>query len=208
MRDIKIKKRPGAAATLNDAHFLDVWISTIGEKKPPKKRLMIWRLPPPLLSSFLFFPYPCLLVVSPQTCMPQPRTTGWALHPPGPFRRQRLPEAHTLLGVRRTGQGTRVRSGDGHRIVGLFPWRGGHVFVCRRRAFEAILGRGWCCVLHPYWRGLEGEGFGLGEGEVFGCELGVFVVVGGRLRLAVFGGRVRVLVWVGRAEGKAGGVGC
>ena len=139
--------------------------------------------------------------------MPQPRTTGWTLHPPGPLRRQRLPEAHTLLGIRRTGQGARVRARDGHRVVGLFARRRGYMFVRRRRGFEAVLGRGWRCVLHPYGRSLESEGFGLGEGEVFGCELGVFVVVMGG-RLTVFGGRVRVLVWVGRAEREAGCVGC
>lgn len=75
-----------------------------------------------------------------------------------------------------------------------------------RRGFEAVLWRGGGRVLHADGRRLEGERFGLGEGVVFGSELGVFVVVG--LGLAVFGGRVWVLIGIGGAEGEAWGVGC
>lgn len=74
-----------------------------------------------------------------------------------------------------------------------------HDFLPEWRGLEAILWRGWSRVLDADGRGLEGEGFRLGEGVVFLCELGVFVVIAHAhvvVGVAVFGEGMGVLVGV------------
>lgn len=134
--------------------------------------------------------------------MPEPRSPRRALHPP--LRRHRLPEAHPLMRQRtRARQRARVRAGDRHILVRHLSRRGRDMLVDFR--LEAVLLHGRGGVLDADGGRLQGEGFGLGEGVVLGCELrGIIVVVVG---FAVLGEGVGVLQGRGARAVEARGVG-
>ena len=95
--------------------------------------------------------------VSPQTRLAQFRATRRALHPP--LRRQRLPEAHTLMlrWIRGTRQWAGISAWNRHRLVCLFAWRGGDMLidcVFLGRNVEVTLFWRRRRVLDSYWWGL------------------------------------------------------
>lgn len=100
----------------------------------------------------------------------------------------------------RARQRARIGTGDGHVLVGHLPGRGRDVLV--NLGLEAVLLHGGGGVLDADWGWLQGEGLGLGEGEVFGCELGGFGV-----GFAGLGEGVGVVQGGGAGALEAGGVG-
>lgn len=134
-------------------------------KKRNRKRKERWYLASVTPQSHPHYHLPVLLY----SRMPEPRSPRRALHPP--LRRHRLPEAHPLMRQRtRARQRARVRARDRHILVRHLSRRGRDVLVNLR--LEAVLLHGGRGVLDADGGRLQGEGFGLGEGLVLGCELG------------------------------------